>query len=138
MLTKFCVYTIRHSQDLSTASQAVGGRGGYPEKKVWRTAARLLQDARRSGERLPVLFSPAEGTRYLYAWALLEEIEVRSADKTTNYSFTDLKLFGAKQRRKSALRKKSNREPLDENFIRPYAICYTPRFVLESKLLRVL
>ncbi|HXB67289.1 MAG TPA: hypothetical protein VNY05_03550 [Candidatus Acidoferrales bacterium] len=136
MLTQFCIYTIKHS-DYLTESQATGGSGVYPEGRAWVTAARLLRDAKLSGERLPVLFSPAEGTRYLFAWALLEEIEITAA-RTTNYTFTSLKLFEGKQRLKSVLKKRSTGEPLDQNFIRPYAICYTPKFVTDSEDSRVL
>jgi hypothetical protein len=67
MLTQFCIYTIKHSDDLRKASLAPGGRGAYVEQKAWVTAARMLDDAKRSGERLPVLFSRAEGTHNLFA-----------------------------------------------------------------------
>ncbi len=83
--------------------------------------------------RLAIVFGTAEETRDLFAWALLERIEI-TPDKTTNYTFTGLKLFEGRKRLKSALRKKSNREPLDENFIRPYAICYTPEFLMDSEI----
>ncbi len=100
------------------------------EQKAWVTAARMLDDAKRSGERLPVLFSRAEGTHNLFAWALLETIEI-AADKSTKYTFSNMRLFKGTRPLMSVLKKKSNREPLDEWFIRPYAICYTPSFVMK-------
>jgi len=128
MLTRFCVYTIRHSKDLKAIAQA-GGSGGFKENKAWVSADRLLREARLKGERLPILFAPAEGTRYLFAWALLEKINI-TADGKTKYTFTALKLFDGKLRRKSVLKKKSNLEPLAENFIRPYAVCWRPKFLI--------
>jgi hypothetical protein len=37
------------------------------------------------------------------------------------------------RRLKSVLKKKSNRERLAENFIRPYAICWTPKFLARGR-----
>jgi hypothetical protein len=71
MLTQFCVYTIRQSEDLKAIARAEG-TGGFKEGKAWVSGDRLLKEARRNGECLPILFAPAEGTRYLFAWALLE------------------------------------------------------------------
>jgi hypothetical protein len=51
----------------------------------------------------------------------------------TNYTFTGLKLFEGERRLKSVLKKKSNRERLAENFIRPYAICWTPKFLARGR-----
>jgi hypothetical protein len=75
MLTQFCVYTIRQSEDLKAIARAEG-TGGFKEGKAWVSGDRLLKEARRNGECLPILFAPAEGTRYLFAWALLEKIKI--------------------------------------------------------------
>jgi hypothetical protein len=61
MLTDLCIYTIKHSNYLR-ATIAEGGRGTYTERKKWVRAAELLAQAKRAGKRLPVLFTPAEGT----------------------------------------------------------------------------
>jgi hypothetical protein len=127
MLTDLCIYTIKHSDDLR-ATLANGGRGTYTENKKWVKAKQLLEKAKRAGKRLPVIFAPAEGTRHLFAWAVLDEVV---PDETSRYTFSGLQLFDP-QPYKTTLRKASNGEPLDEQFIRPYAICQTPDYLVEQ------
>ena len=127
MLSELCVYTIKHSDDLR-ATLANGGRGTYTERKKWVRAKQLLEEAKRTGKRLPVIFAPAEGTFQLFAWALLDEVV---PDETSSYTFSELRLFDG-QHHKSTLRKASDGEPLDEQFIRPYAICQTPDYLVEQ------
>ena len=125
MLTEFCIYTIKHSDDLR-ATLASGGRDTYTERKKWVRARQLLDEAKQAAERLPILFAPAEGTRHLFAWALLEEV---IPDDTSSYTFSELRLFN-RQPLKSTLRKASDGQPLDESFIRPYAVCHTPDYLV--------
>jgi hypothetical protein len=119
------VYTIRHSDELQRVHEH-GGRETFTERKRWVRAKSLLEAAKRSGEELAVVFAPAQGTRYLFAWALLEEVVLE--DKQTKYKFSNMTLF-SKRHRKTSLRKASNAQPLAETFIRPYAICHTPAFL---------
>lgn len=127
MLTDLCIYTIKHSDDLR-ATLANGGRDTYRERKKWVRAKQLLDEAKRAGKRLPVIFAPAEGTFHLFAWALLDEV---LPDETSSYTFSELQLFDP-QPHKSTLRKASDGEPLDEWFIRPYAICQTPNYLIQQ------
>jgi len=125
MLTDLCVYTIKHSDNLRRSDER-GGRDTYTENKRWVRTRNLLDVAKRSGETLPVVFAPAEGTRTLFAWAILEEVVV--GEKTTRYTFSNLRPF-SKRYRKSRLKKASDGESLAQDFIRPYAICVTPSFL---------
>jgi hypothetical protein len=127
MLTDLCIYTIKHSDDLR-ATLGNGGRGTYTERKKWVRAKQLLEEAKRAGKRLPVIFAPAEGTIHLFAWALLDDVV---PDKTSSYTFSELRLFGP-QPHKTTLRKASDGEPLDEWFIGPYVICQTPDYLVEQ------
>jgi hypothetical protein len=122
--TDFCIYTIKHSDDLAKHRS-----GTFPEKRTWVTAQRLLDEARRSKPKkvLPIIFSPAEGTKHLYGWAVLRKIDF--TPEGTSYTFEKLKRFKKPQPLQTALKKKSNRKPLHKNFIRPYAICFTPDFL---------
>ena len=120
-LTSLCVYTIKHSDNLRDTLNR-GGHDTYTERKKWVRAKTLLDEAAREGKRLPIVFAPAQSTMRLFAWALLDEIV---PDETSSYTFSDLRLFDP-QPLKSTLRKASDGEPLDEGFIRPYAICRTP------------
>lgn len=127
-LAELCIYTIRHSDELQ-ASLAKGGTDTYSERKKWVRAKQLVEEARKSGKRLPVIFAPAEGTLHLFAWALLDEV---FPGETTRYTFSRLRLLEP-QLRKSTLRKASDGKPLDDGFIRPYAVCITPPY-LEDEL----
>jgi hypothetical protein len=124
MLTDLCIYTIKHSDDLR-ASVANGGCGTYTERKKWVRAKQLLEEAKHAGKRLPVIFAPAEATRHLFAWAVLEAVV---PDKDSAYTFSGLRLFEP-QPLKTTLKKSSDGEPLDPLFIRPYAICCTPDYL---------
>jgi hypothetical protein len=127
MLTDLCIYTTKHSDHLRS-TLANGGRDTYSEHKKWVRAKRLLDDAKRAGKRLPVIFAPAEATRRLFAWALLDEIV---PDQENTYTFSHLRLFEPRPL-KTTLRKASDGEPLDRWFIRPYAICRTPNYLVEQ------
>jgi hypothetical protein len=89
MLTDLCIYTIKHSDDLRATLNA-GGHDTYKEGKKWARAKRLLKDAKRVGKRLPVVFAPAEATRHLFAWALLDDV---NASEESTYTFSELQLF---------------------------------------------
>jgi hypothetical protein len=127
MLTDLCIYTIKHSDHLS-ASFAKGGRDKYTERKTWARAKQLLDEAKRAGKRLPVIFSPAEETTNLVAWALLDEVV---PGETSEYTFSELRPIDP-PRDKSTLKKASDGKPLDERFIRPYAICHTPDYLMKA------
>src|SRR6266404_6196161 len=126
MLTDLCIYTIKHSDDLR-AALAASGRGTFSERKKWVRAKRLLEQAKRAGKHLPLIFAPAEGTFHLFGWAVLDEVV---ADDTSTYTFSELRLFDP-QPQKSTLKKASDGEPLGKWFIRPYAICQTPDYLVE-------
>lgn len=128
MLTENCIYTIRNSSHLRK-SHANGRCDEYEEDRNWKTGKRLLDEAHRSGRRLPIIFAPAEDTRQLFAWAFIDGI---APGATTRYSFSELRLFADGDRpAKSTRRKASNGERLDKNFNRPYAICRTPSYLAE-------
>jgi hypothetical protein len=128
MLTELCVYTIKHSHDLM-ATLAKGGRDTYTERKCWTRAKQLLDSAKRRGQRLPIIFAPAEETCHLFAWALLDDVV---PGETTIYSFSELQRFMEPPPLKTTLVKARDGEPLAEQFIRPYAICNTPSYLAEQ------
>jgi hypothetical protein len=123
-LADLCIYTIKHSDDL-----VEGLSDTFHEKKVWATAKRLLEEARGRQEALAVVFSPAEQTRDIVAWALLEAIDF--TPDGTDYRFSNMKLLPEPRPRKTTLRKR-NGKPVSGNFIRPYAICRRPSFLAEE------
>lgn len=127
-ISKFCVYTILHSDTLR-AALGDGGRGAGKEKHVWISGKKLFDEARRNGLRMPIIFAAAEdGPKGLLYYAILESVETDEPNQITNYSFTELKEIPARPPL-SSLRKRSDGRPLSDDFIRPYSICYTPSFV---------
>jgi hypothetical protein len=126
MLSDYCIYTIRLSTKFHSDEN---GKGKEKEHKRWVTGKRLLEEAEHDGKRLPIVFARAERGGALLGWALLDKIIVDSKD--TEYSFSAFQRFERHRHPKSSL-KKSDGKPLDENFIRPYAICRTPAFLRKS------
>ncbi len=124
MLSNSCLYTIKHSSDLLLAMEN-GGKGAFEVKTKMVMARTLLDQALDDGVQMPIIFAPAEDTRYLLGWAILEQLIV---DKSTRYTFSRLKFF-ERRLSKSLLRKASDGKPISKGFIYPYSICTTPRFL---------
>jgi hypothetical protein len=90
----------------------------------------MLDEARLSGQRLPVVFGCAEGQviKLVYC-ALLDEIVLgRRANEITIYRYSQLKPIEPAQPI-TLLTLQGKRRPLSADFIRPYALCLTPPFV---------
>ena len=126
-LSPFCVYTIRHQQDLDEAYRG-SGSGRFTENKGWKTGHRLFLEAQRNGQRMPVVFASADVTDKLRYHALLTSMELDETNYTTTYEFTHLEPVTG-DLPLSTLRLRSTNRPLSDNYIRPYAICHTPSFI---------
>jgi hypothetical protein len=128
LLSDLCVYTIKHSQDIEGA--ILSGLGTFTEKRVWREAERLIEASEQEGRRVPIIFAAAEETERLIAWGFLDSLKL--GDGTTQYSFSGLKRFIEPAPFKTQLIVNSTGEYLSDGFIRPYAICKTPDFLLTN------
>lgn len=126
-LFAYCIYTMRHSADLEKQAQSSGPRA-LVERKAWTTGHLLWQQACRSGEMMPLVFSGAEDDTGLIYWATIHDIAIDEEDRTTTCGYVDLRAI-TPARKQSSLRLKSTGRPLSEDFIRPYAICHTPPFL---------
>jgi hypothetical protein len=126
-LSPFCIYTIRHQQDLDEAYRS-GGIGQFTENKTWNTGHRLYLEAKKNGQRMPVIFASADFTDRLIYHATLKDIVINESDSTTTYEFTGLQQF-ASHLPLSSLKLRSTNRALSNDYIRPYAICLTPSFV---------
>lgn len=129
LVSQFCVYTIRHTQELNILFEQ-GGTGEFSENKKWVTGKQLFEEARLTQERMPVVFAAAELIDGLIYYAWLTDIEIQNNGHVsyTIYKFEGLTPISYRPSL-NVLRLKRTGEPLAENFIRPYAICYTPDFV---------
>jgi hypothetical protein len=126
-LSSFCIYTMRHSAKLDVRAGTSEG-DVFTERRAWRTGQLLWTKACRSGELMPVIFSAAEQDARLIYWATIDDITIDEDDRTTTCAYSNLKLI-TPARPLSSLRLRSTGRPLSEDFIRPYALCYTPAFL---------
>lgn len=126
-LSCFCVYTMRHSAKLH-AQAKTSAAYVLTENKAWTTGHLLWDQARRSGELTPLIFSAAEDDTGLIYWATIDDITIGEEDRTTACTYSNLRTI-TPARPKSSLRLRSTGRPISENFIRPYAICHTPVFL---------
>jgi hypothetical protein len=126
-LSSFCIYTMQHSAKLHAEARTSKAHV-LTEGKAWTTGHLLWDQARRSDELMPVIFSGAEDDTGLIYWATIDEITIDEEDRTTTCTYLNLKAI-TPAKPKSSLRLRSTGRPLSEDFIRPYAICHTPAFL---------
>jgi hypothetical protein len=124
---EYCIYTIKHSKELNKALFTTR-EGKFTERNRWTEAKKWLEDAHSKNQNLIVVFAPAEETLWLHSWAILTDINI-GEDKSTEYSFKDLTLFafndaGGIYKHELVLKNTGNN--INDNFIRPYALCKTP------------
>ena len=132
--SEFCIYTILHSDKLKHFCRD-GGTGKFTENKKWTTALALWERAEKANEQLLLIFAAAESVSRLIYWAVIANLRPGLSTKPdiTTINFAGLKPIGGKPRFHSSLRLRSTRKQLSNNFIRPYAICYTPNFLREKQ-----
>lgn len=125
-LSSYCIHTFRHSGELRREA-AVGGLHELTERKRWVTGHQLWTEARRTGERMPIIFSGADVHTGLFYWAIIEEI-ILNGEKGTACSYSNLREITPRRKLSELWLRKGNRQ-LSDDFIRPYAICRTPSFL---------
>lgn len=116
------VYTIIQSQKINEMIR--NKETVYIEKKIWRTAFNFLDEAKKKNQILYLVLAPAEYIVNLYAFAKIDTIEILSEEKSTKITFSELRRFTKEDISKTELIK-TNGEPVDENYIRPYLLCKT-------------
>jgi hypothetical protein len=129
-VSQYCIYTMLHKQKLAEIFRS-GGVGEAKEKKVWKEGQRLFLEAQKNEERMPVVFNAADTGGGLIYYAFLAAVEIDKDDSSTTYKFTQLTKLEDKLPL-SSLKLKSTNQPLSNDYIRPYAICYTPSFIKEE------
>jgi hypothetical protein len=87
----------------------------------------LFRQATAQGRSMVILFGLAEGNTGVVYQAALTGINLDEIG--TAYTFTGLKPLPEKQPLRS-LRLKRSGKLLSDNYIRPYAICETPSFLV--------
>jgi len=128
-LSEYCVYAIveRKKLDHDFKRQV---SCSYKEGKPWATAASLLEKSRLMKSNMPVLLGNADDCSQLSHWGLLTDIQVND-DKTSGYTVDRLRKIGG-TRAPQDLVLRSTGKNIAPHFIKSYAICKTPAFLLES------
>jgi hypothetical protein len=126
-LSRFCIYTILHTETLNKIFRD-GGDGKAKENTKWKEGQRLFLEAQKNDLQMPIVFAAADVEGGLLYSAILMDVQVDEEESSTTYKFTRMKPLADKPSR-SLLILKSSSKALSEDYIRPYAICYTPSFI---------
>jgi uncharacterized protein YeaO (DUF488 family) len=119
------IYTIRKPSELQTdfVEQELGfGEEGRP----WTSAKAILIEAESQFQRVPIIFGDATDCSKLIYWGYLDGITMEEG--RTTYYYSMLKRIKGKHSPQE-LELVNTGEAIAENFIRPYALVRTPRFV---------
>ncbi len=120
-----CIYTIAHYEKLNEALSK-GGTLVFKETRTWTEGKRLFDQACARGDLMPIVFADATDCSKLTHWAILRNIA--PTPDGTSYTFTDIRKM-PRGYTPQDLELRSTGKPIADNFIRPYAICATPRFL---------
>ena len=133
-----CIYAIKTLSDLK-ASFKNGGKGTFTEGKPWSTGRELFKDAKNEDKNLYVVFANADTTWDLLYYAKLTIIEILpNTDKKgkskdmTRYSFEGMKRYPKRNPpyNKMDLLVDSTGEGIPEGYIKSYAICRKPSYLI--------
>jgi hypothetical protein len=128
-LSEYCVYAIVERKKLDQDFKRQVSRS-YKERKPWASATSLLEKSRLNECNMPVLFGNADDCSQLSHWGLLTDVRVND-DKTTEYTVDRLRKIGGKQAPQDLVLRSSGKN-IAPHFIKSYAICKTPAFLLKG------
>ncbi len=117
-----CVYTIATPERLLEASN---DQLPLLESQPWTSAAEYLKNAHLAGRELPIAFADARDCSKLIAWSVLRSIAI--VEKETHYGIGQL--WMVPRSRPQDLRLLNSKKNIADGFIRPYALCETPKFL---------
>lgn len=123
-----CIYTIVHP-DRFKAARKRGRPTTLEERKRWVTAATLLARAEAAGQDLPVILANSTRCREILGWAVLRSI--RLGEKSTQFTFVGVRAIKGRETQELVLRRQHRR--IARGFIRPYALCVTPAFLVPTR-----
>jgi hypothetical protein len=125
------VYTILHSNQLAAIYDS-SRQGKFVEGRKWISAKKLLENARRAGQVVPVIFAAAEDIWELSHVGILEELQIlqdKAGKWSTTVSVSNLKKTDQPRPVKTQLVVSSTGRRLPRSHIRPYVLVQTPSFV---------
>jgi hypothetical protein len=131
-VTPQAVYTVVHPDRLTAI--APGGSGTFRAGQRWVAAAELLRAARQRAGQVPLIFGDATACQRLLGWAILHRLRYDATG--TTYRVEHVRRSPRARVREGLLLASANR-PIASTFIRPYALCWTPAFVVPVALRRL-
>lgn len=118
-----CIYAIKHSNKLDKLI-GVSDESHIEENKIWRSAYEMLDEARKIGKVVPVVFAPAETTEFLHSYAELINVEFQPERGGTIYTIKNLQKFKSRLKKTSLVKLDGNH--ILDSYIRSYCLCKTP------------
>jgi hypothetical protein len=128
-LSEYCVYAIVERKKLDQGFKRQVSCS-YKEGRPWASATSLLEKSCLNECSMPVLFGNADDCSQLSHWGLLIDVQVND-DKTTEYSVDRLRKIGGKHAPQDLVLRSSGKN-IAPHFIKSYAICKTPAFLLKG------
>ena len=95
------------------------------ERKRWTSAAKIHCSAKMREQNVPIVFADARDCSQLIAWSVLLDVTIEETG--TRYRIGPL--LSVPRSRPQDLQLLSTGKRIAEGFIRPYALCRTPRFL---------
>ena len=127
-LAPSAVYAIATPERIQAACRGDRPSERLTDRKRWVTARRLFLKAGELGLDVAILFADARHCERLVYWAVLRELDID--DGGTRYRFARRREIAGHATQELVLAR--THHPIAEGFIRSYAICETPPFVLEE------
>ena len=125
-LYEFCIYTIVHRDTLAKAASK-DRASTFTEVKRWMTGAELFRRAEAIDTDLPIVFADAADCSKLIYWGIVTNIIFADSD-STKFTVKNIRAIRGKHAPQDLVLRSSGNH-IAERFIRPYALCHTPRFL---------
>ncbi|MBI1764335.1 MAG: HNH endonuclease [Acidobacteria bacterium] len=125
------VYFRKKKEELKKVFSEQGGKATFESGKKWTGASKLLEQAKATGQKLPILFSAADGYNDLIYWAVLESISVQPDAKgkfPTTLKIVDLTPL-PEDIPLNSLRKVGTDQHFSDDMLSGYCFCQTPAFL---------
>jgi TIR domain len=125
-----CISIAVDARELQIQARA-GSQQQLTDHRPWTTGRQLLAEARRSGDRMPIIFSGSGDHGHLMYWAVIDDIAIDDHMRTTCL-YSDLREINP-PRQRSELRLRKSKRQLSTNTARSHVICLTPGFIVQEQ-----
>jgi hypothetical protein len=128
-ICQFCIYTIKDRNELAIKAET-GQRADLSERKLWVTGEKLWHKAVADGEAMPILLGDAADCSHLLYRGFLTDVRPQP-DGGTSFSVDRIRRIKGRHSQQELVLRLTGKT-IKPKFIRPYAICRTPGFVIQQ------